>query len=92
MNFIEVGDIVMPKLKSGIRRLVLWSEGENPSHIVAEVEKNEILTVIRIEKFAVKKDRVQPEWSNSACLLLSSKGEIGWVGTGWVKKIITNGP
>lgn len=90
MTFINVGDVVVPKLRQGIKKLFLWSEGNNPSSVVAEVNKNELLTVIRIESFESKNDAVQPEWSKSSCLLLSEKGELGWTGSGWVKKIITN--
>lgn len=88
MSCINVGDVVTPKLKQGIRRLILWSEGNNPSEVVSEVDKNELLTVIRIEFYNTQKKPIQPEWSKSSCLLLGPKGELGWTGTGWIKKIL----
>lgn len=90
MRLFEAGDLVIPRLKAGIKRLALWSEGENPQHVVAEIKKGEILTVIRVEKFDAAEERIHPEWSKSACLLLSARGEVGWTGAGWVKKIVTN--
>lgn len=89
MTFISVGDVVVPKLKQGMNKLVLWSEGNNPSSVIAEIDKNELLTVIRVESFETKKDVIQAEWSKSACLLLSCKGELGWTGIGWIRKVIT---
>lgn len=92
MTLINVGDIVTPRLKRGIKKLILWSDGGSPNDVVAEVNKDELLTVIRIENFATRKEFIQPEWSKSACLLLSEKGELGWTGTGWLRRVITTAP
>lgn len=79
--------MVIPRLRYGADRLFLWS-GENPCIVQAEVFKGEILTVLKIEKFSCSEElRLQKEWSENACLLLRASGEIGWTGSGWVKRI-----
>jgi hypothetical protein len=80
------GDIVIPRLRHGAERLFLWSEN-SPSIVVEEIEKNTILTIIRIESFNDKHTHVQDEWKKGSCLLLAPTGVTGWTGVGWVKKL-----
>jgi hypothetical protein len=85
---MKVGDIVIPNLGEEDNKLLLWSDGYNPNVVIAEVEANEILTIIKIQKFDEKYKNLQPEWENSSCLLLGPEGVLGWTGVGWVKNIL----
>jgi len=91
MQMISVGDLVTPKLKYNVETLLLWSDSDSPSEVVAEIKKNEILTVIRIEEFKNRKlENIQDEWKNCVCLLLCSSGTTGWTGMGWIKAFTTD--
>ena len=48
---MKVGDIVVPNLGEEDNKLLLWSDGCNPNVVIAEVEANEILTIIKIQNF-----------------------------------------
>lgn len=85
---MKVGDIVIPNLEEEGDKLLLWSDGYNPNVVIAEVEANQILTVIKIQNFDEKYKNLQPEWENSSCLLLGPKGVLGWTGAGWIKNIL----
>jgi len=85
---MKVGDIVVPNLGEEDSKLLLWSDGYNPNVVIAEVEANEILTIIKIQNFDEKYKNLQPEWKNSSCLLLGPEGVLGWTGTGWIKNIL----
>jgi len=83
------GDLVIPKLKCGIKKLLLWSDrnGVGPHEVVAEIEKGAIMTVLRIESYGISPERINKEWKQGACFMLTDKGQLGWVGAGWLKKL-----
>ena len=81
---LKVGDLVMPNLKGLSRHLFLWSgEEDDKSTVVAKVEAETILTVIKIEK--LNKGNLNPEWKDTSCMLLGPNGAAGWAGSGWIK-------
>jgi hypothetical protein len=82
------GDLVIPRLRRGIKSLYMWSYDEaGPYKIIGEVAKNTVLTVVRIEQFNDPEERTSNEWKNGSCLLLCPSGITGWTGAGWLKKI-----
>jgi|688.fasta_scaffold03138_6 hypothetical protein len=84
---LSVGDMVVPNLQEE-RKLLLWSDGKTPITVVAEVGPESILMIIEVQRFDdSNKQKLQPEWEHSSCLLLGPQGEIGWTGTGWITKI-----
>ena len=91
MTMYEPGELVVPKLKSGIDKLLLWSDSTDftPLSVVAEVEKNRIMTVLKFEAFRTRrrKGMYSPEWLDGACLVLGPDGQSGWTGAGWLKRI-----
>ena len=83
------GDLVVPKLKFGIKKLLLWSNKSElgPSEVSAEVTKNTIMTILKIESYGNDLQRINKEWEQGACLILAGNGKLGWVGSGWIKKL-----
>jgi hypothetical protein len=83
------GDLVVPKLRFGIRKLFLWSNKSElgPCEVSAEVAKNTIMTILRIESYGSNLQRINKEWEQGACLILAQNGKLGWVGSGWLKKL-----
>lgn len=86
---LSPGDLVVPKLKFGIKRLLLWSDrdGIGPNEVSAEIEKNTIMTVLRVESYGISPDRISKEWQQGACFLLAGCGQVGWTGSGWLRKL-----
>lgn len=83
------GDLVLPKLKFGIKTLLLWSNKNEigPCEVSAEVRKNTIMTILKIESYGSNLQRINKEWEQGACLILTENGKLGWVGSGWLKKL-----
>jgi len=86
---LSPGDLVVPRLKFGVKKLLLWSDSElgHPTEVADEILKNEIMLVLKIEMFSGAKKHVNDEWKNGACLILSQGGKTGWTGSGWLKKL-----
>jgi len=86
---LRPGDIVTPRLNKDQPTLFLWSDGCSPNIVVDEVARDAILIVLSVESFNRRETPVQDERKKSSCLLLSSAGQTGWTGSGWLKKITT---
>ena len=87
MNMLLVGDMVTPNLQEEAK-LLLWSDGNLPITVTAEVEPDAVLMIIEIQKFSeTDRSKRQQEWEHSSCLLLGPSGELGWTGIGWIKKV-----
>jgi hypothetical protein len=85
---IKVGDIVVPRLTRGTRHLFLWRELNEADDESIVVDRRELLTVVQVRYFNHdEQHNLQPEWQKSACMLLRSTGEMGWVGSGWIQSI-----
>jgi hypothetical protein len=85
---LRVGDLVIPRLKRGLKKLLLWSDSVDPGEVATEIDRKEILTILKIENFENKSiEALQPEWNKRAYMLLSSTGAVGWTGGGWIKKL-----
>jgi hypothetical protein len=83
--------MVVPNLKYGIKRLVLWAEdttAEEPG-VVGEVGVGEILTVVEVRRQDAECPNYNEEWRDGACRVLAPGGELGWVGAGWLKRVTT---
>jgi hypothetical protein len=86
---ILAGDLVVPRLKRGVEKILLWSENEigHPTMVTDEIAEDEIMMVLKTEKFSSEVNNINDEWKNGACLILSPQGKIGWTGLGWLKKL-----
>ena len=81
------GDLVVPRLRRGIKHLFIWSyDDTGPYKVVGEIAKNTIMTVVKIDKFSTS-DQLAEEWQDGSCLLLCPSGITGWAGAGWLRKV-----
>lgn len=88
---ISPGDMVVPNLKHGVKRLVLWAaDALDVPDVVSEVGEGKILTVVEVRRGKRGHDECNKEWKKGACLVLSPEGKLGWVGIGWVKRLPTD--
>lgn len=83
--------MVIPNLKYGVRRLVLWAESSGVgTDVVAEVDGDKILTVVGFLRQETDRENVNEEWRKGSCLVLGPDGKLGWVGVGWLKRLPTD--
>ena len=83
--------MVVPDLRHGIKRLVLWAaDALDVPDVVSEVGEGKILTVAEVRQGGPERNDCNEEWKEGACLVLGPEGELGWVGAGWVKRLPTD--
>lgn len=81
---LKPGQVVVGR--SDIDHLVLWESIEDSSESVECSDSNDLFVIIEVvEKLpSIESENMTDEWKNGAYRVMSSKGNCGWVGEGWV--------
>ena len=79
------GDLLVPRESDKL--LVIWKNSIDSydDSFLCEITGDSLLLLIESKKMPREK-WVSPEWEE-ACHVLTHTGTIGWVGSGWVKKM-----
>lgn len=82
------GDLVIPSKRvryKGGGQLIVWRDFDGVSNDQADVvEMGELLVVVEVKK--TKNEYPAEGWDRSI-RVLTQRGALGWVGSGWVSKI-----
>lgn len=73
-------------VRPGEEFLVLWPAARTISFEkeAGRVSSSDIMTILKVKKTRKTHKKVSDEWRKGSYLVLSSTGNSGWVGEGWV--------